>query len=53
MSNDKSDGLSYNIKVSMLKFDPKAQKVVPGQITVKTDDTDQPVLLIPVFIDVL
>ena len=53
MANDKSDGMSYNIKVSMLKFDPKAQKVVPGQITVKTDDADQPVLMIPVFIDVL
>lgn len=44
---------AYNLKVALSDRSIKGDKVVPGSIKVKTDNPDQPELVIPVYIDIL
>lgn len=44
---------AYSLKVALADRSIKGDKVVPGSIKVKTDNPDQPELVIPVYIDIL
>jgi hypothetical protein len=42
----------YDLKVSLMEKDQIKSRVPPGQIIIETDDTEQPEVTIPVYINV-